>query len=275
MSGQKEDPEYMYTVAMIHHHCLHTCTLHPEPWNILTQMDGRTCCWSCISKSIYQQFPDKQNICEICYGFMKDWLELPLREVDVFFELQNTKNLKRIVPWVAKAFLKLIQQIGDLDERVLSSNIHYYVKKLQNEMQNMVLHEELLWATATLSACLQSPFADELKYSIDYLTDAHVCKDIDDTAIFTAFWFWRFWNVVPTIHKEHMGEAPVSYTGPALGMTPNNPNGSNTSHQLDQGTLALQPLLHSQQPWLLVEEEEAKTLEEMLVVLNPESENTV
>lgn len=224
MSGQEEprqNSEYEYTVNMIDYHSLHECEYHPESWNKITQTNRQVCCWTCISKAIYQHFQDKQNICETCFGFVCDWLDLPLHETDVFYTLQNTKALKRIAPWFANELLKLVPRIGDLDKRILNSSIHQNIKKLDHELHDCVVHEELLWSTATLKSFMESPFYDELQYIIDILIDAHVCKDIDDTAIFTAFWFWKVWTAVPTIHKEHIGEAPVSYAGPALGMTPN------------------------------------------------------
>lgn len=266
MSSQRQTSEYEYTVDMIDYHCLYKCDLHQEPWNKLTQIDGRSCCWPCISKEIYQHFQEKQTICEICFGFVCDWFDLPLRETDIFYTLQNAKSLKRITPWFAKDVLKLIARIGDLDERVLQASIHQNVQKLHHEMHNCVLHEELLWSTATLKSFMESPFYNDLQYIIDTLVDAHVCKDIDDTAIFTAFWFWRLWNAVPIIHKEHMGEAPVSYAGPALGMTPlpNNPSESN----------ACPP------PFPLHQEEEQQQpsgipVELGLSLIDPDFENTV
>ncbi len=278
MSDQEEEA---YTLAMIRYHCQRICTSHREIWNILEQMNGQQCCWSCIHEDIVKNFQEKQNICLTCYGCVKDWLELPLLPTDIFFDLQKTKALHRISSWFAKELLHFIAKIGDLDERILQSRIYHNVQRLQTTMNTSALHDDLLWSTATLSACFESPFYSDIQYLIDKLTDAHVCIDIEDIPIFTAFWFWRIWNHMPIIHAEHMGFQPVSYAGPALGMTPlpNNPSETNVCPPLPLPLLFPLPSDQQQQQqssWVLVEEEEEGELLEqgLSVVEDSGSENT-
>ena len=223
-------------------------------------------CWGCLSEEIKKQRNSKSQ-CDLCYGFVKDWLDLPLFNSDIFYNLQSNISLQRFIPLFAKGLLQWLGQVCDLDDSFLMRNIHNYFEQLYKYQEYSDIPDELKWATAMLKGCLESPFRDDIKYWIDMATDYGVIYDYEDIPLWTSLWFWRIWNAVPTIHAEHMGWKSISYAGPALGMTPlpiaSNPNGTNVCllPSPSPSPVPSAPKEQRQESWILLEEEEEELLE--------------
>lgn len=246
-------------------HQLATFLLHHE--------NGHQYCWGCLSKEIYQK-RNEYFFCDTCYGFLKDWLELPLSQGDIFYKLQSKLSFRRFIPSFTKGLLQWIHSIGDLDNEILHSNVKGIFDIIHSNPEYTGIDEELLWSTAMLRGCMTSPFNDDIQYWIDMATECGVVYDAEDTPLWISLWFWRVWNAIPTVHAEHMGWKPASYAGPALGMKPlpiaspqevNKPNGTNVGPFHSQQALAVP----SQQPLFVPLEQEGK---EPLLLLPLEEE---
>ena len=206
---------------------------HQQPKFQLHHENGQQYCWGCISIDIYKK-RKPFYICDLCYGFLKDWLELPLSQDDVFYKLQSKRSLQRFIYPFAQGLLKWLHRVGDLDNSVLMANVKVAYEYFHSNPEYIGIDEELFWATAMLRECLESPFRDDIKYWIDMATDCGVLYDYEDVPLWTSLWFWKAWNAIPTIHAEHMQWKSVSYAGPALGMKPlpmaNTPSETNVCH---------------------------------------------
>lgn len=248
---------------------------HQHPKFQLHHENGKQYCWGCLSMDIYQK-RKANSFCDICYGFLKDWFELPLTQGDIFYKLQSKLSFRRIIPDMTRGLLQWLDRLGDLDNEILQVNVKEVFDYLQKNPEYFGIDEELFWATAMLRGCLESPFREDINYWIDMATDAGVVYDAEDTSLWTALWFWRVWKTIPTIHAEHMGWKPVSYAGPAMGMKQVNiPNGTNTSHQLDQNSSSFLPSV-KEEPLLLLPLPFEGELESLLLQEETlASENTV
>ena len=240
--GMDEKP---ITTSILEQFAERRCTEHKEPWTILLNTDGHVFCWICVSKEVRKHF--ENDACPMCVGFLNDWLDLPLRPSDVFYGIQRTKSFRRITPSFAHGLVQWCNRVHHLDEMVMTYRIHEVIKVLKETVHQTLSHEELMWATATLTVCRDSPFAEELHHWIDVCTDRNVLEEIADIPIFVACWFWRAWNVIPVLHAEHMGWTPPSYAGPAIGMTPNIPNGSNN---IAPSPPLISPVRQLQESWI-------------------------
>ena len=251
---------------------------HQHPNFRLQHENGHQYCWGCISMDIYK----KRNnfcMCDICYGFVKDWLELPLSQPDIFYKLQSKRSLQRFTHTFVQGLLKWLHRIGDLDNSVLMSNVKGGYDYLHSNPEYIGIDEELFWATAMLRSCVNSPFSDDIKYWIDMATDCGILYDHEDVPLWISLWFWKAWNAVPTVHAEHMGWKSVSYAGPALGMKPlpmaNTPSVTNVCHPPSFEEVKTPLLLQEEQQhssWALLEEGEEESL---LLQKEENSENTV
>ncbi len=164
--------------------------------------------------SISFTFQCKTMECDLCHGFLVDFISLPADQPLAYYV--KSKNIHKVAHQLAKEFYHIFKKINPLEE-------YYVIKKLLYSFdlfnkKEQFISDEHVRGMIKLEGLIDLSYKDNINYIIFILEENTIIMNKDIQLLWIANCIEHLWIHLHQIHNEHTGVSDVSYGGPAIGM---------------------------------------------------------
>jgi len=153
--------------------------------------------------------------CEICQGFITDWLELPLSpgEIHILSHKIIAANAEDIAKQIFRVYACVPRAFRTHVEISQKSRLrgYLYMKNLSEIINEGMDGEALLDAMEFFGSKQEMGILSDMLETMCFVKKEIVRRWLGE-------WFIKLWHNLDDIHMEHRGLAKASYAGAAHGM---------------------------------------------------------
>lgn len=153
-------------------------------------------------------------ICKSCFSMMFDMINIEPIYTDPFYTQIRWSRIRPLYTKIIYYIYRIISKITPIDSYLLQKSTEMYVIN-NNDLIEYATKDELRWY-------YMYKFMEKHKSPEDISTILELLEDnsVADPVIckrWIGYWIYKLWNILATVHVEHLTKNPA-YAGPPIGM---------------------------------------------------------